>query len=374
MSASGLQAVILVGGEGTRLRPLTARTPKPMLPLVDRPLLAYTFEHLARHGVDRAVLSCGYLPTQIEAHFGERHGRLALSYRVEPTPLGTGGGIRFGAEGISSTFVALNGDVLHGADLGAMLAFHRERGAAGTILLAPVDDPSRYGLVRCAEDGRVRAFVEKPRAEEIDTNLINAGLYVLEPKVLELVEPGGPVSIERDVFPRLVEAGSLYGFRLDGYWRDIGTPESYLEAHRDALERNFASELGDSLGSDYTLIAADARVAEGARLVPPVYVGAGALIEAGARVGSLAVIGAGARIGAAAEIDSAVVAAGARVGARTKVVGSIVGEQAEVGAGCQIRGLSVVGPGATVGERNMLDHGIRIAAGETISSDALTFS
>jgi len=374
VSASGLPAVILVGGEGTRLRPLTARTPKPMLPLVDRPLLAYTFEHLARHGVDRAVLSCGYLPTQIEAHFGERHGRLALSYRIEPTPLGTGGGIRFGAEGISSTFVALNGDVLHGADLGAMLAFHRERGAAGTILLAPVDDPSRYGLVRCAEDGRVRAFVEKPRAEEIDTNLINAGLYVLEPKVLELVEPGGPVSIERDVFPRLVEAGSLYGFRLDGYWRDIGTPESYLEAHRDALERNFASELGDSLGSDYTLIAADARVAEGARLVPPVYVGAGALIEAGARVGSLAVIGAGARIGAAAEIDSAVVAAGARVGARTKVVGSIVGEQAEVGAGCQIRGLSVVGPGATVGERNMLDHGIRIAAGETISSDALTFS
>ncbi len=375
MSAPGsLPAVILVGGEGTRLRPLTARTPKPMLPLVDRPLLAYTFEHLARHGVDRAILSCGYLPTQIEAHFSDRHGNLALSYRVEPTPLGTGGGIRFGAEGISETFVALNGDVLHGADLGAMLAFHRERGAAGTILLAPVDDPSRYGLVRCAEDGRVRAFVEKPRAEEIDTNLINAGLYVLEPEVLDLVEPGRPVSIERDVFPRLVEAGSLYGFRLDGYWRDIGTPESYLDAHCDVLERNFPSELGDLLGPDYTLVASGAQVAAGARLVPPVYVGAAAVIEEGARVGSLAVVGAGAWVGARAVIDSSVIAAGARVGETTSVIGSIVGEQAEIGAGCEIRGLSVVGPGAKLGERNMLAHGIRIAAGESIPPGALTFS
>ncbi len=369
-----LSAVILVGGEGTRLRPLTARTPKPMLPLVDRPLLAYTFEHLARHGVDRAILSCGYLPTLIEAHFGDRYGGLALSYRVEPTPLGTGGGIRFGAEGLSETFVALNGDVLHGADLREMLSFHRERGAAATILLAPVDDPSRYGLVRCAEDGSVRAFVEKPPVEEIDTNLINAGLYLLEPEVLELVEPGRAVSIERDVFPRLVEAGSLFGFPLDGYWRDIGTPESYLEAHRDVLERNFGSELGDLLGPGYLLVAPDARIADGARLVPPVFVGAGAVIETGARIGSLSVVGDGAWIGARAEIDSTVIAAGARVGEATTIVGSIVGEHADVGAGCRIQGLSVVGPGARVGERNMLDHGIRIAAGETIAPDALTFS
>ena len=211
-----LTAVILVGGEGTRLRPLTKRTPKPMLPLVDRPLLAYTFEHLRRHGVERAVLSCGYLPTPIEEHFGARYGELALDYRVEPSPLGTGGGIRFGAGGLETTFVALNGDVLHGADLGAMLAFHRETGAAATILLVPVEDPSRYGLVRCGDDGRVRAFVEKPRPEEVDTNLINAGLYVLEPVVLDLVPPGRPVSIERDVFPQLVSDGLLYAWRGTG--------------------------------------------------------------------------------------------------------------------------------------------------------------
>ncbi len=374
-----LPAVILVGGEGTRLRPLTARTPKPMLPLVDRPLLAYTFEHLARHGVDRAILSCGYLPTEIESHFGDRHGELALSYRVEPSPLGTGGGIRFGAApgepgGITETFVALNGDVLHGADLQAMLAYHRERDAAGTVLLVPVDDPSRYGLVRRAADGRVSAFVEKPRAEEIDTNLINAGLYILEPEVLDLVPPGSVVSIERDVFPRLVEAGSLYGFELDGYWRDVGTPESYLDAHRDVLERTFTTELGEALGSSYTLVEDGAQVDPSARLVPPVYVGAGAVVEAGARIGSLAVVAAGARIGADAEIDSSVIAAGAVVGTGAVVHGSIVGEQARIGAGTHVRGLAVVGPHAEVGEGNMLDHGIRIAAGERIADRTLSFS
>lgn len=369
-----LPAVILVGGEGTRLRPLTSAMPKPMLPLVDRPLLAFTFEHLARHGVDRAILSCGYLPTPLESHFGARHGDLALEYRVEPTPLGTGGGIRFGAEGIDETFVALNGDVLHGADLGAMLELHRRTGAAGTILLAPVDDPSRYGLVRVTDEGRVRAFVEKPRPEEIDTDLINAGLYVLEPEVLEVIPDAQAVSIERDVFPRLVEAGSLYGFRLDGYWRDIGTPESYLDAHRDVLERNFRSEVGDALGGDYTLVADGAQVSPEARLVPPVYVGAGAVVEAGARIGSLAVIGAGARVGAGAAVESAVVGAGATIGSDATINGSIVGERAVVGEDCDVAGLAVVGPGARVGERNMLDHGIRISAGETIASDTLRFS
>ena len=369
-----LPAVILVGGEGTRLRPLTKRTPKPMLPLVDRPLLAYTFEHLRRHGVDRAVLSCGYLPTPIEDHFGERYGDLELEYRVEPSPLGTGGGIRFGAEGVDSTFVALNGDVLHGADLDAMLALHRESGAAGTVLLVPVEDPSRYGLVRCGEDGRVRAFVEKPRPEEIDTDLINAGLYVLEPEVLDLVPPGRAVSIERDVFPQLVAAGHLFGFRLDGYWRDIGTPESYLHAHRDVLERNVETEVGEALGPDYTLVRDGARVSPEARLVPPVFVGEGAEIAAGARIGSLAVIGPDARVEENAIVESAVVGSRASVGRDANVSGSILGDDVELGAGCDVRSLSVVGPGARIGERNMLDHGIRVAAGETIAAEALRFS
>ncbi len=369
-----LSAVILVGGLGTRLRPLTDRTRKDMLPLVDRPQLAYTLEHLRRFGVARAIVSCGYLPTQIQEHFGEQYGDLRLEYRIEEEPLGTGGAIRFAAEGIEDTFLALNGDSLRETDLDALLSFHRERATRATILLTPVEDPSRYGLVRVDGEGRVLSFLEKPRPEEIDTNLINAGMYVLEPDVLELIAPARPVSIEREVFPRLVEEGAVCGVALPGYWLDIGTPDAYLQAHRDVLERNFVTELGDRLGADYTLVAPDARVSPDARLVPPVYVGGGATIGAGARIGSLAVIGAGATIGDGAAIESSVVGSAAAVGARTSVSGSIVGEGAEVGADCELRGLAVVGPGARVGDRNMLDHGLRVAAGETIAAGAITFS
>ena len=368
-----LSAVILVGGLGTRLRPLTDRTRKDMLPLVDRPQLAYTFEHLRRHGVTRAIVSCGYLPTQIQEHFGDRYGDLRLEYRIEEEPLGTGGAIRFAAEGIDESFFALNGDSLRETDLDALVAFHRDRPTRATILLTPVEDPTRYGLVRVNGDGQVRSFLEKPRPEEIDTNLINAGLYVLEPDVLDLIPAGRSVSIEREVFPLLVEEQAVYGIALAGYWLDIGTPDAYLQAHRDVLERNFVTELGNGLGSDYTLVAEGAEVSPSARLVPPVFVGQGARVGAGARIGSLAEIGANAVVGEGALVESSVIGAGARLGARTHVVGSIVAEQAELGADCEVRGLSVVGPGAKVGDRNMLDHGVRIAAGESIAAEALHF-
>lgn len=367
-------AVILVGGQGTRLRPLTERTRKDMLSLVDRPLLAYTFEHLRRHGVRRGIVSCGYLPTQIQERFGAAYGDLALEYRVEDEPLGTGGGIGFAARGLDETFLALNGDSLREADLDELLRFHRATGAQATILLTPVADPSRYGLVRLDGDGRVREFLEKPRPEDIDTNLINAGLYVLEPSVLDLIPEGRSVSIERDVFPRLCEQGAVYGLALPGYWLDVGTPDTYLQAHRDVLERTIRTELGDALGNDYTLVDQTARVHADARLVPPVFVGAGAVLEAGARAGSLAAIGAGARLAAGAVVENAVVGAGAEVGEGSSVLGSIVGEHARLGQGCTVAGLGVVGPGAVLGVDNAIDHGLRVGAGAEIPDGALRFA
>ena len=276
--------------------------------------------------------------------------------------------------GSTETFLALNGDSLRAADLDALIAFHRERGARATILLTPVDDPTRYGLVRLGENGLVSGFLEKPRPEEIDTDLINAGLYVLEPDVLDLIPSGQAVSIEREVFPRLVEEGSLYGLALPGYWLDVGTPESYLQAHRDVLERNVETEVGDALGADYVSIDPSAQVSPDARLVPPVLIGAGAAIAAGARVGSLAVVGAGARIGEGAVVEDAVVGEGATVGESAHVVGSLLGEGSEVAAECVVRGLSVVGPRARIGAGNMLDHGLRVGAGETIPPGAVTFA
>jgi mannose-1-phosphate guanylyltransferase len=366
-------AVVLVGGQGTRLRPLTEKTRKDMLPVVDRPLLAYTFEHLRRHGVERAILSCGYLPTQIQQHFGDRAGDLALEYRVEEHPLDTGGAIRFAAEGLTDTFLAVNGDSLREADLDRLVEFHRERRAAATILLAPVADPSRYGLVRLNDDGTVNTFLEKPRPEEIDTNLINAGLYVLEPEVVDLIPSGRPVSIEREIFPALVRSGRLYGLALPGYWLDVGTPESYLQAHRDVLERNFVTEVGEALGRDYTWVDPSAQVSPTAKLVPPLLVGAGAVVEEDVRVGSLAVIGAGARVEAGCVVEYAVVQPEARLGAGSVVSGSIVGESAELGPACEVRGLSVVGPGARVGERNTLAAGLRVGADAVVPPAALSF-
>lgn len=369
-----LPAVILVGGQGTRLRPLTDRTRKDMLTLVDRPLLAYTFEHLARHGVERGIVSCGHLPDQIQATFGDRHGTLALEYVVEDEPLGTGGAIGLAGRDLQGSFFALNGDSLREADLDRMVEFHRETGAKATILLTPVADPSRYGLVRLAADGRVVTFLEKPRPEEIDTDLINAGLYVLEPEVLGLVPPGGPVSIERDVFPRLAAEGSVYGLALPGYWLDVGTPDSYLQAHRDVLERLFQTEVGDALGPDFMLVDATADVHPGARLVPPVYVGPQAVVCEGARLGSLAVLGAGSRIDRGGVVENAVVGSRTTIGSGASVVGSIVGDDAEIGAACELHNLSVVGPGATVGGGNVLDHGLRVGAGQQIPDEALRFS
>jgi mannose-1-phosphate guanylyltransferase len=369
-----LTAVILVGGQGTRLRPLTDTTRKDMLPLVDRPLLAYTFEHLRRHGVERAIVSCGHLPDQIGSAFGDRYGALSLEYAIEPEPLGTGGGIAFAARGLEGSFFALNGDSLREADLSELVGFHRSTGAKATILLTPVADPSRYGLVRVADDGRVESFLEKPRPEEIDTDLINAGLYVLEPEALEHVPDGRAVSIERDVFPRLAEEGSVYGVALAGYWLDVGTPDSYLQAHRDVLERSFQTELGDALGADFTLVDPSAEVQPGARLVPPVYVGPGVVVEAGARAGSLAVLGAGSRLAAGAVIENAVIGARTTIGEGSLVVGSIVGDGATLGADCDVRNLAVVGSGAVLGYGNELDHGLRIGAGQRIPEEALRFT
>jgi mannose-1-phosphate guanylyltransferase len=369
-----LPAVILVGGQGTRLRPLTDRTRKDMLPVVDRPLLAYTFEHLARHGVERVRLSCGYMPDQLREHFGERYGGTAIEYAVEDEPLGSGGGIAHAGRALEGSFFALNGDSLREADLSELVAFHRSTGAKATILLTPVADPSRYGLVRTAADGRVESFLEKPRPEEIDTDLINAGLYVLEPEVIDLVPEGHAVSIEREVFPKLAADGAVYGVSLPGYWLDVGTPESYLQAHRDVLERIFQTDVGEALGADFTLVDESAEVHPGAKLVPPVYVGPGAVVEEGARLGSLAVLGAGARLERGGVVENAVVGARTTVAAGVSVIGSIVGDDASLGAGSELRNLAVVGPGAELGERNELDHGLRIGAEQRIPDEAIRFS
>jgi NDP-sugar pyrophosphorylase family protein len=323
-----VKAVVLVGGTGTRLRPLTYTTPKPLLPIANIPFVERQLDWLAGYGVDEAVLSLGYLPEVFTRHFAdERHGDMKLRFVVEHEPLGTAGGIRFAAEGINERLVVCNGDVLTDLDLGAFVAFHEARGAEATISLTQVDDPSAFGVVPTRADGEVIAFVEKPPREQAPTNWINAGTYVLEPSALAAIPPRLNVSIERETFPRMLERpGRLYAMRSDCYWLDIGTPGKYFDAQLDVL----AGRVGARPTPTATETAVgvwvepDTAVDPAAELEAPVLLGSRTTVAAGARIGR-SVIGAGCAIGAGAVVHGAVLLDGVDVDPGTEVRNAVVG-------------------------------------------------
>jgi mannose-1-phosphate guanylyltransferase len=366
-----MQALILVGGEGTRLRPLTSTVPKPVVPLVDRPFIAYMLEWLRGHGVDDVVMSCGFLASGVRNVLGDGSGLgIKLRYVEEPRPLGTGGAVKFAESLLDERFFMLNGDVLTDLDLSAQVAQHEETRARATLALIGVDDPSAYGLVRLNEDRSVKEFLEKPSPDQIDTNLISAGAYVLERDVLELIPPDTNASIERDVFPELVGDG-LYGCAGDGYWLDIGTPDRYLQATFDILERNVSTVAGDELGDNYLSVAGDASF--NGRVVPPARVGAGCRIADDARVGSLAVLGDNVRVGEGTTIEQAVVFTGADIGPNCLLRHCVLGAGARVGANTHIEGGAVLGEGVTIGADNILAHGARIFPGVSLPDGAIKF-
>jgi mannose-1-phosphate guanylyltransferase len=364
-----MQALILVGGEGTRLRPLTATIPKPVVPLVDRPLISYLLEWARRHGVTDVVMSCGFLAAGVRNVLGDGSGLgIRLRYVEEPRPLGTGGALKYAESLLDERFLMLNGDVLTDLDLSAQVEQHERTGARATLSLIPVEDPSAYGLVRLNPDRTVKEFLEKPSPDQIDTDLISAGAYVLEREVLSLIPPDVACSIEREVFPRLVGDG-LFGCPGEGYWLDIGTPDRYLQATYDILERNVDTAV--DLDAGY-LGVADGVESEG-RMVPPAVVEAGCRIGARSRVGSLAVLGRDVRVGEDTTIERAVVLQGAEIGDRCHLEQCIVGAGARVGDATQIDGGAVLGEGVTVGSGNVLSAGARIFPGVTLPDGAIRF-
>ncbi|MCB0972438.1 MAG: NDP-sugar synthase [Acidimicrobiales bacterium] len=327
-----MRAVVLVGGFGTRLRPLTAETPKQMLPILHRPMIEHVLAHLASHGVDDAVLSMGYRPDAFADAYPEgRCAGVTLHYAIEPEPLDTAGAIRFAAldAGIDERFLVVNGDVLTDLDLGRLVDFHATHGGEGTIALHQVEDPSAFGVVPTDDDGRVLAFVEKPTRAEAPTDLINAGTYVLEPQVLDRIADGRKVSIEREVFPAMVADGVLYAMAGDTYWIDTGTPPKYLQCQLDLLD-GVRGEPVDGIHPDAE-IAPDAKVQRSV-------VGPGAVVASGAEVRD-AVISAGARIGAGAVVDRAILGPGATVGAGSRVDDlAVLGDRAVVGHDLRVSG------------------------------------
>ena len=362
-----MQALVLVGGEGTRLRPLTLTTPKPALPLVDRPFMRYMVDWLVRHGVDDIILACGFLPDELREVLGE--GEVAgarLRYLIEPEPRGTAGAIKFAEELLDERFLALNGDVLTDLDLGALMARHEEAGARGTLALYPVDDPTAYGLVRRREDGEILEFLEKPDPAEIDTDEISAGAYVLERSVLDLVPPGESCSIEREVFPQLVGSG-LYSERLEGYWMDIGTPERYLQASWDILERRVDTEAGSRLDDDGRIIEDGVDLDSDARLGSAVLVGAGSSLAAGAEVGDRAVLGENCTVLDGSAIAGSIMGRGCTVGPDATISDSIFAPDVEVGEGATVPRDCVIGEGATIADGATLKAGARVGPGEAVN-------
>ncbi len=355
------QAVILVGGQGTRLRPLTSQLPKPVLEVVDRPFLAHMLDWLAGHGITEAVLCCGFKADVLIEYLGEGnvHG-VELTYLTEPEPRGTAGALKFAEAHLHDRFLMLNGDVLTDLDLTAQIAAHEATGATGTLGLVPVEDPSAFGLVRTTDDNVVRGFVEKPKQEEIDTDLISAGAYVLERSVLDLIPPDINVSIEREVFPKLVGNG-LYGFPHRGaYFMDLGTPERYLDGIRDVLSGKLPTHTHNLLDDQGIFIDPTATV--DGRVTGPCWIAAGAVVGDDARVGPNSVVGVGATIGATAAVRDSVVLAGAKVGDGAQLYRSLVGHDGNVGAEAVIGHLAVVGPGAVVPPGTLVPHEAKIEA------------
>jgi mannose-1-phosphate guanylyltransferase len=339
-----MQALILVGGEGTRLRPLTETVPKSVMPLAGRPFLSYMIDWLGRHGVDEVVLACGFKADQVRDVLGEG-GTPRLRYVEEPEPRGTAGAIKFAAEELSGRFLALNGDVLTDLDLTALMSFHEQRGSRATLGLYPVQDATGYGLVRCDGGGAVLEFLEKP--EQPGPGEINAGTYVLEHAVLDLIPDRDMVSIEREVFPRMIGEG-LYAIPLDGYWMDIGTPDRYLQATWDILERRVQTVVGDRLDAEGRLVADDVDVGPEASVEGPALVEDGSRIDSGAVVGPRVAIGPECEIGAGATVESSVLHAGCRVGAKATVQGAIVAAGVKVAPGAVVAPGSVIGAGEKV--------------------------
>ncbi|NOX31613.1 MAG: NDP-sugar synthase [Actinobacteria bacterium] len=318
-----MKALVLVGGFGTRLRPLTLTTPKQMLPIAGIPMIEWVVGRLAQYGVDEVILSLGYRPDAfIEAYPDQTCAGVAIRYVTEPEPLGTAGAVRYAAleAGLNETFLVLNGDVLTDLDVGSLIDFHRSRGAEATIALHRVEDPSAFGVVPTHDDGRVIAFVEKPPRDEAPTDLINAGTYVVEPSVIDRIPAGRQVSIERETFPQLADAGSLYAMAADPYWLDTGTPQLYIAANLDAIA---GRRVGIQVEAVSGTVAPDANVTN-------------------------SVVGVGSTIGAGAEVTGSVIMSNVIVGEGAIIRDSILMHDVEVGTGATVVDCSVVGIGERV--------------------------
>lgn len=371
-----MKAVILVGGEGTRLRPITFLNPKPMLPLVDKPFMENFVLWLKSNKIKDIIFSTGYLPEIFKNYFGDgsRIG-LKLTYVREKRPLGTCGGVKNVEKYLDAEhFVVFNGDILSSMDLIKMADFHESKKADITIALTPVEDPTSYGLVTMDNGGRIKKFLEKPSKGEITTNLINAGCYIIEPHLMKMVPEGKRYSFERELFPMVLDEGyKIYGYVSNSYWLDVGTPQKYLTAHYDVLEKKIDFKFLYKEVMENIYIGKDSKYSKDNFVSGPVVIGKGTRIEKGVKIMPLTVIGNGCTISEGTEISESIILNNCKIGEECLMKESIISNNVEVGKNVKIEDISVIGDNSIIGEDNILKNGIKIGINSRIGRRQLDF-
>lgn len=357
-----MKALILAGGFGTRLRPLSCTRPKLLFPIAGKPVIDWILEGLSRGGVETAILAVNYMAESFVRYLGPTKFNIGILYSREARPMGTGGPIKM-AEGLlkdSDMFLVLNGDVLSDLDYKRLIQFHLERGGLATIALYRVEDPTRYGSVEVDEEGRILRFVEKPEPGKAPSNLVNAGIYIFDRRVLEYIPQGRRVSTEREVFPRLAEDGALYGYEMKGLWVDIGIPEDYLAANRLLLSK---PEVGR--------IAEGAVIDGAATILTPVYIGSGVEIGADSVIGPYTSIGDDVYVGKGCRIEGSIIFPGAVIGDHTSIRNAIVGENATIERWVKIETGSLIGDYAEIADGVTITHDVTICPSKRIEESIL---
>jgi len=373
--------VVMAGGKGTRIRPLTFSRPKPLVPVANRPILDYIIQRVLDSGYRKVVMTLGYLKDQIKSHVLEGYTGIDFKFSVENEPLGTAGGVKAASSEIDETFIVLSGDVLFDLNLREMVRFHRKKNALVTVALTPVEDPSHYGIAVLDDDGRINRFHEKPHPEEVFSKIANAGIYVMEPEVLEYI-PLGNSDFSADIFPFLIENDAgIYGFLFDGYWNDVGKPNTFLRANHDALKGTVMPEpdgeiIDEAPGRFGKIwVGRDVFIGDGVRIVGPAVIGDGSRIGDGAYIGRNTVIGAGVNVGENSFIRGSVILDGCEIGRGCQLLNCVVDEDCEIGARCAIDRCAIIGYGAFIGPSTVIrsncavSNDLRILSGSLVDSD-----
>lgn len=371
-----MRAVILAGGEGTRLRPLTSNQPKPMIPLVNRPMMEHVVKLLAQHGFDDIVVTVAFLANQIGDYFGDgSEFGVRMRYAIEEAPLGTAGSVRNASDELDDTFLVISGDVLTDIDLGELVKAHADSGALASIALKRVDNPVDFGIVIARPDGSIERFFEKPTWGEVFSDTINTGIYVLDSKILEFVPSGQVVDFAGDVFPAVLDAGlAIRGHVADGYWEDVGTTEAYLRAHVDVLDGRVQVEVSGFRLGEGIWLGEGAEVHPNARVDGPVVIGDNCRIEAGVHLREYTVLGTDVVVKADAFLERAVCHDHVYVGRGASLRGCVIGRSSDLRGHVRAGEGAIVGDECFIGERVVLNPGVRVYPFKTVEAGAVVTS